>query len=195
MLLLWPTSVFAEVRFYLGAGAAVTNMDSRGLQAAVESVGLVASQEMDATAFGGQIFAGAMFTRYVGVEGKYSVSGDADDTITVIDPNMPTPMPVNVEASMDGFTLYGVATIPFPKRAEASLKLGYTFQDGKVTVIETNRSASTSSDDDGIAVAGLLRIRFGDHWAVTGELEYLHVNFNDSLDEPLRFSLNGEYRF
>jgi hypothetical protein len=194
-LSLWPVSVLGEINFYIGAGVGATNIDSSGLQSAAENVGLVASDETDKTAFGGQIFAGAMFTRHFGIEGKYSDSGDADDTITVFDPNAQLSMPVNVDASIDGYTFYGVATIPFPKRAEISLKLGYTVQDADVSIDSSDMSASVSTDDDGVAVAGLLRIWFGEHWAVTGELEYFHIDFSDSFDEPIRFSINGEYRF
>lgn len=192
-LSLAPFPVLAELDFYVGAGVSATNIDSSGLVSALDRFGLAAAAEMDKTAFGAQIFAGVDFTRRFGVEVKYSDSGEADDTIAVTDSSSSDT--INVEAGMDGFTVYGTATFPFPRRAEAAIKLGYTYQDLDVTVNAMDMSAAASNDDDGVAVAGLLRIRFGDHWAVTGELEYWAVDFDDSFDEPLRFSINGEFRF
>jgi hypothetical protein len=172
VLMFWSISVSAEINFYVGAGATATFFQSGS------SLG---SDELDDTAIGGQIFAGSMFTRNFGTEIKYSDSGDADQTISG----------TKLKGSIDGFTIYGVATYPFPKRAEASFKLGYTFQDGEITGLPQ----SVSDDDDGFAAAGMLRIRIGDNWAISGELEYLSVDFNSAIDEPLRWGLNAEYHF
>ena len=195
ILVLWPLGLLAEIEFYVGLGATTTQIETSGVLGALETVGLTADEEMDKTAFGGQIFAGAMFTRNLGVEVKYSDSGEADDTIVAADPVTSNTDPVEIEVSMDGFTAYGVATFPLPKLAEVSLKLGYVHQDVDVTIAQFGAPASASSDDDGLAAAAALRFRLGDHWAVTGELEYWAIDFDDSFDEPLRFSINGEYRF
>jgi len=45
------------------------------------------------------------------------------------------------------------------------------------------------------ANAGILRIRIGNHWAISGELEYFHIDFNNIIDDPLRWGLNAEYHF
>lgn len=195
VLLLCPISVLADIDFYAGLGASATGIESSNLIGALDNVGLQASEEMDKTAYGGQVFAGMMFGRTFGIEAKYADSGETDQSIAVTDADLPGYQSINVEASMDGFTLYGVATIPFPKRAELSFKLGYTFQDTDITVVQSDMVESASADDDGFAAAGLLRFRLGEHWAVTGELEYFKIDFTDSFDEPLRFSINGEYRF
>lgn len=193
--LLWPVSALAEIDFYVGLGASATGIESSGLLGALDNVGLQGSEELDKTAFGGQVFAGVMFGQTFGVEAKYADSGETDQSIAVTDANVQGDQSINVEASMDGYTVYGVATFPFPKRAEVSVKLGYTFQDVDVTVLQGEMAEGASGDDDGFAAAGLLRFRFGEHWAVTGELEYFKIDFTDSFEEPLRFSINGEYRF
>lgn len=194
-VLLSPVPALAEIDFYVGAGVSATKIETSGILGALENVGLTASAEMDKTAFGGQIFAGTMFTKNVGLEIKYSDSGEADETIAVMDPGMSLTESINIEASMDGFTFYGVAAFPFPKLAEVAIKLGYTIQDMDVTVEQFGSATSASTDDDGLALAGVLRFRIGDHWAVAGEVEYFSIDFDDSFDEPLRFSINGEYRF
>lgn len=195
VLLLCSVSAYAQVDFYVGVGGTATTIESAGLQDAGASAGLAVSGEIDDTAFGGQIYAGAMFTPYFGAEAKYSDSGETDDTITFIDPSIPISVPVDVEASIDGFTLYAVGTYPFSNIFEGSIKLGYTFQDAEATIGSFGISESVSDDDDGLAIAGMLRFRIGDNWAISGELEYFDLDFGGGFDEPLRFGINGEYHF
>jgi hypothetical protein len=194
-VLFWSLPAFAQVNFYVGAGGIVTSVETKGLQESGASVGLAVSGDLDDTAFGGQIFAGAMFTPNFGVEVKYSDSGDGEDTITFIDPDVPISVPIDVEASSDGFIFYGVGTYPFSSVVEGSIKLGYTFQDGEIKAGAFGISASTSDDDDGFAIGGALRFRIGDHWAVSGELEYFDLDFEGAIEEPVRFGINAEYHF
>ena len=77
-------------------------------------------------------------------------------------------------------------------------KLGYTWQDADVKLTVDGAeggSASNTTNDNGFAAAVGARWRFARHWAATVEGEYLDVNFDDSLDEPWRASLNVEYWF
>jgi hypothetical protein len=189
-------SASAQMNWYVGGGVSGTTFESEGLQDASAGTGLLVSSEIDDTAFGGQLFVGLMFTQNFGVEVKYSNSGETDQIITFADRFNPTlSIPITVEASIDGFTLYGVGTIPFSKVVEGSVKLGYTLQDAKLSLSAFGASESVSSDDDGLAVAGLVRFRIGENWAITGELEYFGIDFEGGFKEPLRFSVNGEYHF
>lgn len=145
----------AAPQWYISAGASATRLETDGLVDAFASEGLAASYELVDSAFGFQVAAGAKLTQNFGVEIKYSDSGDAEDTIFVTDGI--DIIPVNVKVSLDGFTLYGVAETTVAGNWTVFGKLGYTMQDGKVSADSFGLSASSTDDDDGVALAGGLR--------------------------------------
>lgn len=183
--------------WYIGGGPAGTYIESDGLVSALGQVGLLASGEVEATGFGGQVYAGFLFNDYFGIEIKGNASGDAEDTITVFDTATQITAPVEVTISSNGFTGYLVGIIPVGnKRFELSGKLGYTYQDGEVEATVFGFSSGTLDDsDNGVAVSGLFRYLFTDNWAITGEVEYVGIDFDSSVKEPIRYSVNAEYRF
>lgn len=178
---------------YITFGLAGTTIESDGLVDALASVGLGASSELDDTAFGFQLGAGYMFTDVFGVEIKYSDSGDGEETILITD-GIDT-VPIDFEASLDGFTLYGVAQTRFAEKWDVFGKLGYTSQDGEIKASAFGLSESLSDDDDGFAVAGGFRFHMTPNWALTGELEYFAIDFDSSFQEPVRGSINLQYLF
>jgi opacity protein-like surface antigen len=183
----------AAPAWYVSGGVASTRLESDGLQAAAADVGLAVSNEVSDTAFGFQLAGGVTFNDVFGVELKYSDSGDGEDDVFFTDGVII--VPVNVEISIDGFTLYGVAQTQLAGSWDVFGKLGYTLQDGELDASAFGVSASDSDDDDGIAAAAGLRYRFDANWAVTGELEYFSIDFDGAIDEPLRGSLNVQYFF
>lgn len=182
-----------EPRWYVFGGVTGTSIETSSLQALLADEGLFASNEVSDTAFGFQIGAGVMLTKNFGVELKYSDSGDGEDDIFVTD-GVDSAL-INVESSIDGFTLYGVAETSFAQSWDLFGKLGYTFQDGEATASAFGFSESSSGDDDGVAVAAGLRYRITPQWAVTGEVEYFAIDFDGGFDEPLRGSVNVQYFF
>jgi len=183
--------------WYIGGGAAGTYIESDGLVSAFGQEGLLASGEVEATGFGGQIYAGFLFNDYFGIEIKANASGDAEDTINVLDTGSGMTAPVEITLSSNGFTGYLVGIIPLGnRRFELSGKLGYTYQDGELEASVFGFSTGTLDDsDNGMAVSGLFRYLFTDNWAITGEVEYVGIDFDSSVKEPIRYSVNGEYRF
>ncbi len=186
-----PESV-AEPRWYVFGGVTGTKLETDGLQEAALDEGLAASNEVSDTAFGFQIGAGVMITDIFGVELKYSDSGDGEDDVFLTDGF--DIVPVNVDVSIDGVTLYGVAAFPIAADWDVFGKLGYTLQDGEISASAFGFGVSESDDDDGVAVAGGVRYRITPNWAITGELEYFAVDFG-GFEEPLRGSVNLQYFF
>jgi len=183
--------------WYIGGGPAGTYIESEGLVSGLGQEGLLASGEVEATGFGGQIYAGFLFNDYFGIEIKGNASGDAEDTITVFDTETQLSVPLEVTISSNGFTGYLVGIVPIGnRRFELSGKVGYTYQDGELEVSAFGFSSGTLDEsDDGVAVSGLFRYLFTDNWAITGEVEYVDIDFDSSVQEPIRYSVNAEYRF
>ncbi len=198
VLSLASTPVLAQGgSWYVGGGITGTNLELSGLDLPLGGGEVIGSGDISDTAFGGQIFVGVMFNDNFGLELKYNNSGDAEATISVLDPVSLLIIPVDLEFSIYGFTLYGVGTLPFSDKWGGSLKLGYTVQDDQITASAVGFSASNFNIAPyfGVAVAGLVRYSFNDKWAVTGELEYIGVDFGGDFEEPLRYGLNVAYQF
>jgi len=191
----WATAMAQT--WYIGGGPAGTYIESDGLVSALAQGGVLASGEVEATGFGGQIYAGFLFNDYFGIEIKANASGDAEDTVTVLETGSGITVPVEVTLSSNGLTGYAVGIIPLGnKRFELSGKLGYTYQDGEVEASAFGFSSGTFDDsDNGVAVSALFRYLFTDNWAITGEVEYVGIDFDSSVKEPIRYSVNAEYRF
>lgn len=191
-LVLYGAAAVAEPRWYVFGGLTGTKLETDGLQEAALSEGIAASGEASDTAFGYQLGAGVMINDTFGLELKYSDSGDGEDDVFFTDGF--DIVPANIDVSIDGITLYGVAAFPIAEGWDAFGKLGYTLQDAKLSVDIFGFGISDSEDDDGVAVAGGLRYRITPNWAITGELEYFAVDFG-GLEEPLRGSVNLQYFF
>jgi len=192
--------------FYLGAGIIGTSLEtSDEFNSFVESeVGLDSSGRFEDFAYGGQIYAGWMFNRYFGIEARWSDSGDGESDILFRDGGGSTENIGDIEASLDGYTIYGVANWPVADRWDLFAKAGYTGQDADLDFNADGESISGSDDDSGFAGALGARWRFARHWAATVEGEYLGVDFEvddsdggrvDAIDEPWRVGLNVEYWF
>ena len=50
-------------------------------------------------------------------------------------------------------------------------------------------------DDQGFAIGGIFRYKFLKFMAISGEVEYLTVDFGGLTERPLRFALNLEAHF
>lgn len=183
-------------QWYYSAGVPVTNLDTSGLQDAAASAGLVISDEIGEVTVGGQGTLGVMVTNRFGTELRYSASANASGSVTVTPENLSDP-PAEVSAkfSIDGFTLYGVGRYPLNEKTDVLGKVGYTFQELDADANLGGTAVSLDEDDDGVALGVGLRWRTADNWAVTAEIEYFAVDFDDTLDEPYRGSFNIEYLF
>jgi OOP family OmpA-OmpF porin len=189
---------------YLGAGVIGTSLETSdsfnsSLAAELDLFGIESSGNFEDFPYGGQLYVGWMFNNNFGLEGRWSDSGDGESDILLEDSNGDRTNIGDIEASIDGWTVYGVANWPVAQRWDLFGKVGYTDQSADVDLSVSDGgeggSASVSDDDSGFAAALGARWRFARHWAATVEGEYLAVDFDDSLEEPWRVGLNVEYWF
>jgi hypothetical protein len=50
-------------------------------------------------------------------------------------------------------------------------------------------------NENGVAIAGMLRFRISEHWAVSGEIESFGVDFDRGFKVPIGFGVKAQYRF
>jgi outer membrane protein OmpA-like peptidoglycan-associated protein len=185
---------------YLGLGVNGTSLETSDsfTSSLQDALGIQSSGNFEDFPVGGQAYAGWMFNRYWGLEGRYSATADGESDI--YSRNVSTGVRTNlgkIEASLDGWTAYTVWNWPVVQRWDLFAKLGYTWQNAEVQVEAAGSSANASEDesDSGFAAGLGARWRFARHWAATVEGEYLDTDFDDVVDEPWRTSLNVEYWF
>jgi opacity protein-like surface antigen len=197
-------------RWYYNAGIPVTFLETSNLVATAAAKNLVVADEASDTVIGGQASLGAMFTRNFGLEVRYSASGTSRDELTITNLIRPK-VEGNAKTSIDGITVYGVASWPLNDSIELQGRLGYSFQDleleaglpcltseleAQVPCQSFNlRTLDLGDDDDGIAAAAGVRMGMSENWAILAEIEYLAIDFSGALDEPYRGSLSIEYVF
>jgi hypothetical protein len=190
-------------QWYYSAGIPITDVESSELADAAAAEGIEVSGEARDTTIGGQGTLGVMMSRNFGIELRYSASGSARDAPSVTNAG-PTPIRGNTKVALDGFTLSAVSRWPLSERIDLLAKLGYGTQDIEIDASlpvapsdpRTPRvELSESDDDDGFVGALGVRLQTGERWALTAEIEYLAIDFDGMLDEPLRGSVNFEYEF
>jgi outer membrane protein OmpA-like peptidoglycan-associated protein len=191
---------------YLGAGAIGTSLQTSSafnstFQSELGLLGIPSSGGFEDFPLGGQLYAGWMFTNMWGMEIRWSDSGNGSSDIFLVDNAGARTRLGDVGVSIDGFTLYGVGNWPVAERWDLFGKLGYTRQDAAfdASVVDGGEgspaSFAASDDDVGPAAALGARWRFARHWASTAEVEYLGVDFDNTIDAPWRLGLNVEYWF
>ncbi len=196
-------------RWYYSAGIPVTNLESSSFVADAAAAGYVVTDEIGDVTIGGQGTLGVMVTDKLGAEVRYAASGNARDTPTITNLTAPS-QTGSSKLDIDGITVYAVGSWPLSERVDLLGKLGYTFQDldldadfpqvfvpgpaGEQGDLVSD-GIHVSDDDDGFAAALGVRFQTGERWAVIAEVEYLDVDFDNQLDEPIRGSLNLEYTF
>jgi outer membrane protein OmpA-like peptidoglycan-associated protein len=191
---------------YLGAGAIGTSLQTSSafdsaLQSELGLLGIPSSGGFEDFPLGGQLYAGWMFTNMFGMEIRWSDSGNGDSDILFVDNAGARTRIGGLGASIDGFTLYGVGNWHVADRFDLFGKLGYTRQDaafdGSVDDGGEGGAASFTASDDDVGPAAALgaRWRFARHFASTVEVEYLGVDFDNTIDKPWRVGLNLEYWF
>ena len=110
---------------------------------------------------------------------------------TVVDPGPPT---IETETdvsfdgvmSVDGFTLYFIQTLPITEKIEYTFEIGYSKQSADFSWSSTDLPGSLSKDDSGFAIGGIFRYKFLKHFAVSGEIEYSTLDFNELIENPLK---------
>jgi hypothetical protein len=180
-------------QWYYSAGIPFTNLDTASLGEAAAAQGLVIADEVGEVAVGGQGTLGVMVTSRFGAEIRYSASANANGSTVIIEPRQPAT--VSAETSIDGITVYGVGRYPVNEKTDILGKIGFTFQDLDAEANLAGTVVNLDDEDEGVAAAVGVRWRTGERWAVTAEMEYLAVDFDDALDEPYRGSFNIEYMF
>jgi hypothetical protein len=181
-------------RWYYSAGVPITDLETADLVAGAAGLGVTITDETGEKTVGGQGTLGVMATRNFGVEVRYSASGDARNDVTITNFSA-SPQRGSAKVSIDGITIYGVARWPVHEKVDLMGKLGYTWQDYELEADLLTASLSADEDDDGIAASVGLHLQMGEHWGIVTEIEYLALDFDDALDEPVRGSISLEYRF
>jgi hypothetical protein len=110
--------------FYLGAGVIGTSLEtSDEFNSAIESE-LDSSGHFEDFPVGGQAYMGWMFNNFFGLEGRWSASGDGESDILFRETGGSTSNIGDIEVSIDGWTIYGVANWPVAKRWDLYAKAG-----------------------------------------------------------------------
>ena len=156
IFLLSFSSAFAD-RFYVGSDVVVTNLE--------DSEGSLSFRDRPA---GARLLAGISFNEFVGIEGSYVDTGEADDTV----PSLGT-----VTAEMSGYVVSLVlqAEDVIPK---LFTKFGYHNSDVDIT----GNGQSTSSNEDGFAAAiGFRHDIFYDNLSIRGEVDFVESDIFENL--------------
>lgn len=181
-------------RWYYSAGVPITDLETANLVAEAAAAGVTITDETGEKTIGGQGTLGVMVTRHFGVELRYAGSGDARNDVTITSISAPRQRG-SAKVSIDGFTLYGVARWPVHEKVDLMGKLGYTLQDYELEADLLTTDLSADDDDDGVAASAGVHLQASEHWGIVAEIEYLAVDFDDELDEPVRGSIGLEYQF
>jgi len=126
------------------------------------------------------------------VELRLSWTGNAKDTIRFTDGVVIGELDSKIK--LYGAQMYAVGELPVTDRFGLFGKLGWVRQEAKATFSAPGVSETAKDDEGGLAIAGGLRWRVGGNWAVTAEVEYFNIDVNGAIKEPVRGSLNLEYR-
>jgi hypothetical protein len=206
LLILPVHSAVAEISWYLGAGGAITKLESvgfsnvSGLDAGLGPADSISSNEFKDDPLGWQVFGGVMFNENFGVVVKYNDSGVGKaqwtGSTTIGDtPPVTTVYTFDGEMEMKGYSLYAVQTVPFAKKFEFTVEGGVTHQELDWAWTSTAFSGSVSKNETNIALGMILRYKFLKHFAISGEIEYLPIDFDGLIDKPLIYGANLELHF
>jgi len=199
----------ADWSVYVGGGGVYSNLESNSFTQDTSPTTTATVGSFKDSVTGWQLFGGFMFTENFGLAAKYYDSGKGKDDwggvlTTITDPGNPplippttvdTPVAFTGDMQITGYTLYVVQTVPVTKRTEFTLELGYADQDIDFNVASIPYTGSIKRDSQGFAIGGIFRYKFLKFMAISGEVEYLTVDFGGLIERPLRFALNLEAHF
>ena len=162
--LLFCSTAFAE-GFYVGGGVGFVQLEASD-----------SGIDFDANTFGWRVLGGYEINDNFAVEAAYFDTGDAKDTILGTD----------VELTLDGFILSGLAMLPLNDAITLFGKLGYYDADAKASV----GGFSASDSDSGILLGGGARFDFNDNLGLRGEFDWF-----DSDDTIWSLGVTLQYTF
>lgn len=125
---------------------------------------------------GSKIFGGWSFMKFLGVEGAYNDLGSPEDN--------------GVTVKINGWTLYGVGTLPIGKRFEIFGKAGFVFWNSDVNVSGGGGGGSDNGNDP--AYGAGVGFKFGEHLGVRVEYERFDISDVDKVEVS---SVGGIFRF
>jgi hypothetical protein len=204
-------AVFADTSWYVGGGGAVTRLRTENFASTsgltpcqTPTCASASSGEFSDTPTAWQVFGAFTFDNNFGFLVKYSDTGTAKDWWQGMRETLAagtTTYNFDGQARMKGTTLYVLQTIPMGDKVEYTIQAGWTFQDldlewtSNWNADAAANPSNLSLNDNGLALAAVLRYKFLKWLAVSGELEYLVVDFNDTLEKPIRMGVNLEFHF
>jgi hypothetical protein len=197
-------SAVADMSWYLGAGGMITKIrtesfaTSSGLNSGLALGGSAASGEFSSNPTAWQVYGAFMWTENFGVLVKYSDTGVAKDWwqgFRDVDGMSRQDYNFDGSAQMKGITLYAIQTIPVTDKLEYTIEAGWTSQDLDFSWASAWNPTAESFDDGGMALGAVVRYKFLKYFAVSGEFEYLFIDFNKLIEKPIRYGLNLEFHF
>jgi hypothetical protein len=214
LLMLLPIqSAVADISWYLGLGGGITKLHSTDFASTSGLDGLlmvptdsISSGEFTDNPLGWQFFGAVMFNENFGVMLKYNESGEGEDqwdTTTRIGttPAVVTNYSTVGQMQVDGLTIYALQTIPFANKFEFTFEAGVTRQAMEFVWVTSPNPGSglarqrITDDSVGFALGGVLRYKFFKHFAMSGEIEYINVDFDNAINKPIRYGANLEFHF
>lgn len=139
---LWSAQASAE--FYVGGGIGDATVET----SEDFDEGSLDFNESD---FGSKIFAGYMFSEYLGVEASYIDLGSPSQSFGF--DGGEDSVNYDFKAELTGFTVQGVVAYPFGSVFEVNAKLGIVSYDAEIEVKETFSGDRLRLDDDGEELA------------------------------------------
>jgi len=197
------TNALADSHLYVGAGMGLTKFKQDGNELTSE-----ADIKFDEEETGISLFAGFEITPKIAIEAGYIDFGDVRDTggRLIAPPAGSGFSPVLIEDSarleyeFDGYYINGQYRIPLGDRASVDLIGGLIFADSRATISlvqgdEWIRDESASTSDEGALVGAAFTLKATDAINVRGSLTYYQIDFDNTLDEPIRLGVDVIWDF
>ena len=151
VLLILPTTVFAQTGFYAGLGIGYVDLgqDETDIGAAAGAAG-VAGQvtDLDDSGFAWKLFGGYQFNDYFAGELGYTDLGDAEATFVA---TAPTAATVNMQADVSALSASLVGMYPLNRDFGVFARLGaaYWTVDGTAAAAVGGATVTANADEDG----------------------------------------------
>ena len=197
------TNALADTQFYVGGGLGLTKFE----QGDGDITGN-ADVKFDDDDTGITLFAGYEITERWAVEGGYIDFGDARDSgdRTINPPPGSGLPPITIENSsridyeFDGYYVNGQYHIPVGGWGSVDLVGGVIFADSRAEISliqgdEFVRDRSASESDEGLLLGTSLTVKLTDTIYLRGTAMYYDIDFDNTLEEPLRLGADVIWDF
>ncbi len=195
---LTATNALADTQFYVGGGLGLTKLEQGD-----SGITGNADVKFDDDDTGISLFAGYEITERWAVEGGYVDFGDARDSgdRTIDAPPGSGLPPITIENyEFDGYYVNGQYRIPVSDWGSVDLVGGLIFADSRAEISliqgdEFVRDQSASDSDEGLLLGTAFTLKATDTIYVRGTAMYYDIDFDNTLEEPLRLGVDVIWDF